>query len=335
MSEYLEIISELRPKNGQKFAIADVNDLRGGYIQVETLEEMEALTLTNKLKYGMLCYVKYVNTDLHMYIYRDEWEIWEGQGGSGGGGLSLVTVKDLEELETKTGLQVKGQLVFVNDLDDLRFWNGQYWESFRKIYIQSTPPDDKGGIWIDTSEKGFERSTDVIQEMLKVINILQQKVKRLMYMQTEIDPGDFTNNQSTIYDGEDSIEPDLDGSSEEEDNQQHFDDGQVELIDSPEPDNLNYSPNTKVIKVKSGTQAYMKAHKDDFAERELLWCYDTQTLWIKDPKTYQLIKIGATGIDDGGEDEPIVDDIMNGIIQKTEKIVGIEFADMANNSNLY
>jgi len=135
MSEYIEIISELRPKNGQKFAIADVNDLRGGYIQVETIEEMEALTLTNKLKYGMLCYVKYVNTDLHMYIYRDGWEIWEGQGGSGGGGLSLVTVKDLEELETKTGLQVKGQLVFVNDLDDLRFWNGQYWESFRKIYI--------------------------------------------------------------------------------------------------------------------------------------------------------------------------------------------------------
>jgi len=108
MSEYIEIISELRPKNGQKFAIADVNDLRGGYIQVETIEEMEALTITNKLKYGMLCYVKYVNTDLHMYIYRDGWEIWEGQGGSGGGGLSLVTVKDLEELETKTGLQVKG-----------------------------------------------------------------------------------------------------------------------------------------------------------------------------------------------------------------------------------
>jgi hypothetical protein len=32
MSEFLEIISEFRPKNGQKFAIADVNDLRGGYI---------------------------------------------------------------------------------------------------------------------------------------------------------------------------------------------------------------------------------------------------------------------------------------------------------------
>jgi len=58
MSEFLEIISEFRPKNGQKFAIADVNDLRGGYIQVNTINEMNAFLSTNKLKYGMLCYVK-------------------------------------------------------------------------------------------------------------------------------------------------------------------------------------------------------------------------------------------------------------------------------------
>jgi hypothetical protein len=32
MNKFIEIISELRPKNGQNFAIADVNDLRGGYI---------------------------------------------------------------------------------------------------------------------------------------------------------------------------------------------------------------------------------------------------------------------------------------------------------------
>ena len=121
----------------------------------------------------MLCYVKYVEDDIHMFIYRDQgWEVWEGQGGSGGGGLSLVVVTDLVELATKTALQVRGQLVYINSLDDLRFWNGQYWESFRKIYIQDTPPDDKGGIWIDTSEKGYNSSSDVIQDMLRVINIL-------------------------------------------------------------------------------------------------------------------------------------------------------------------
>jgi hypothetical protein len=109
MNGYLEIISELRPKNGQKFAIADVNDLRGGYIQVTSLSEMQDLLTTNKLKYGMLCYVKEVPDDIHMFIYRGEhWEIWEGQGGSGEGGLSLVVVEDLEELATKTALQMRG-----------------------------------------------------------------------------------------------------------------------------------------------------------------------------------------------------------------------------------
>lgn len=335
MNKYIEVISEFKPKNGQQFAIADVNDLRGGYIQVETIEEMEALLSTNKLKYGMLCYVKVVPTDMHMYIYRNQWELWEGQGGSGGGGLSLVQVENLEELVTKTGLQVKGQIVYINDIDDLRFWNGQYWESFRKIYIQSTEPDDKGGIWIDTSERGFTRSTDIIQDMLRVMNILQQKVERLMYMQTEIDPGDFTNNQSTSLDGEESERPNY-GTSEEEDNETQYNNSQVEIKDGPEPDDLDFSPNTKVIKVKSGTQAYMKAHEEDFAERELLWCYDTQTLWIKDPKTYKLVRIGATG---GGSEEEIDDDIMDGIIQKTigqyKRITGIEFADMENESNLY
>jgi hypothetical protein len=81
----------------------------------------------------------------------------------------------------------------------------------------------------------------------------------------------------------------------------------------------------------------MKNHAEDFAERELLWCYDTQTLWIKDPKTLQLIKIGATG--SGGSDEPIIDDIMDGIIQETisnyKRITGIEFVDMMNSNNLY
>jgi hypothetical protein len=172
MNKFLEIISEFRPKNGQSFAIADVNDLRGGYIQVTTIDEMNAFLLTNKLKYGMLCYVKEVSDDTHMFIYRgNQWEIWEGQGGSGGG-LSLVVVEDLEELATKTALQMRGQIVYVNSLDDLRFWNGQYWESFRKIYIQDTPPDDKGGIWIDTSEEGYTSSSDIIQDMLRVINIL-------------------------------------------------------------------------------------------------------------------------------------------------------------------
>ena len=337
MNQFLEVISEFRPKNGQKFAIADVNDLRGGYIQVNTIEEMNTFLLTNKLKYGMLCYVKYVEDTNHMFIYRGTWEVWEGQGGSGGGGLNLVVVEDLTELESKTALQTKGQLIYVESIDDLRYWNGQYWESFRKIYIQDTPPEDKGGIWIDTSEKGYTSSSDVVQNMLAVISLLQQRIKRLEYFYKEIDPGDFTNNQSTSLDGQPSYEPQY-GTSVEEDSAAQQENMQTEPTEAGEPTDINdtYSPNTKVLKVKSGTQAYMKAHADVFAERELLWCYDTQTLWIKDPKTLQLIRIGATS---GSEEDPQLDDIMDGIIQETisnyKRITGIEFVDMKNNQDLY
>jgi hypothetical protein len=58
MGQYIETISQFVPKNGANLAIADVNDLKGGYIQVNTRTEMIAfLQYTNRLKVGMLCFV--------------------------------------------------------------------------------------------------------------------------------------------------------------------------------------------------------------------------------------------------------------------------------------
>jgi len=77
----------------------------------------------------------------------------------------------------------------------------------------------------------------------------------------------------------------------------------------------------------------MIKHKDNFLPAELLYSYNTRELWLKDPKTYQLIKIGATG---GGSDEPEPEeDIMNGIIQSGDYIASISFVDMVNNSKHY
>jgi ABC-type glycerol-3-phosphate transport system substrate-binding protein len=148
----IEIISELLPKNNAKFALMDVNNLRGGYIQVNTLEEMEAfLEYKDRLKEGMLCYVKEISTRDHMYQYKGGlWTVWEGQGGSGGGTGSIV-IDTLEELE-HPDYHLTGLIAFIKELDTLYYYNGDFWESFSRIYIQNTPPDDKGGIWIDTSE---------------------------------------------------------------------------------------------------------------------------------------------------------------------------------------
>lgn len=339
MSEFIEVISQIKPKNNNTFAIADVNDLRGGYIQVDTVQEMEAFKSTNKIRDGMLCYVKDTSTKNHMYqYYNGDWNVWIVQG-EGGGGMSIIVVNTLYELYTNPDLQVKGQIVYVNEVQEIRYYNGKNWESFSKIYIQDTPPQDKGGIWIDTSEnKEHMSSSTVIQDLLKVIFILQEKVARLEFaFNNQIDCGDFTNNQYNAYDGAENEEPDY-GTSEEEDDKIQEENKDMALADAPEPTEYNdYLPNAKHICIKSGTEAEMQKNKDDFLPKELLWCYDTQTLWIKDPKTYKLIKIGSTGGE--GPVDPEIPDYMEGILTELingkDKIVGIEFADMSNKELAY
>lgn len=349
MGEYIEVISQIIPKNNSNFAIADVNDLKGGYIQVSTMQEMEAFLATNKLKEGMLCYVKNSPTNNHIYKFENgAWDVWKVQTGGGGGGsgegMSVVIVESLQELLDREDLRVQGQIVFVDDIDQLRYYTGVYWESFSKIYIQDTPPEDTGGIWIDTSENKEHLTTNtVIQELLQVVHILQEKVKKLEFaFECQIDSGDFRNNQYYAYDGAENEEPNY-GTSEEEDNEEQENNKDFVLADSPEPvEYEKYLPNAKHICIKSGTYAEMQANKDDFLPKELLWCYDTQALWIKDPKTYKLIEIGKAGggVDPGPDPDPeymegILTEVIGGGSQAKTKIIGIEFADMTNKENTF
>lgn len=342
MSEYIELHAELRPKNGRNFAIGDVNDLRGGYIQVDTMAQMEAFKSTNKLKQGMLCYVRVTPDENHMFQYVDgEWTIWKvNTEGGGGSSVSIVVVDTLADLDNED-LKTKGQLVFVNEVLELRFYNGTEWESFNKIYIQDTPPSDVGGIWIDTSElKGHLNSNNVIAELLQVIHILEEKVKVLEFAVLNThDYGDFTNNQRYAYDGyENPVEPNY-GTSEEEDDEQQMLNKDIQLADSPEPTEYeDWTPNGKHLQIKSGTYKEMITNKDDFLPRELLLCYDTNELWYKHPTSYKLIKIGGGGSTPDPEPED-VDGILTEVIgsgstAKT-RIVGIEFADMADKNNVF
>lgn len=146
MNEYIEVIGQLKPKNNRNFAVADVNDLKGGYIQVDSISEMQAFLSTNKLKEGMLCFVKSVPDGIHMYQFRGAtWVPWIVEGGGSGGGSSLKVVDFLSDL-TNPDLQITGQLVYVKEVDDLRCYTGSVWRSFSRIYIQNSAPDDKSGI---------------------------------------------------------------------------------------------------------------------------------------------------------------------------------------------
>ena len=66
MGEYIELIGQLKPKNNGNFPIADVNDLRGGYIQLEEYIELSSLP-EGKLREGMLAYVDQTG---HIYQYK-------------------------------------------------------------------------------------------------------------------------------------------------------------------------------------------------------------------------------------------------------------------------
>ena len=325
MSNYIELIAQLKQKNGANFPLVDTLDLLGGYVQVSTFNDLQQFP-SSKIREGMLAYV--INSTVqHLYMYKNGgWAAWAGNDQTG---VSVVTSDtDL------TPLQSTGQLVFISDIKTLNYYDGSSWQTVPKIYIQSTEPIDKTGIWIDTSDQSqYTESSDVIQDLLKVISILQQKVAKLEFaFQNEIDSGDFTNNQLNYYNNSTATEPNY-GTSESVDNTQQELNLNAVLADSAEPTEYDsYLPNAKHICIKAGTYAQMVANKGDLLPKELLWCYDTQTLYIKDPKTTKLVKIGSTT---NTNDDTTMDGILTEIINSNTKITGIEFIDINNKDNTY
>lgn len=341
MSEYIEIIGQIKPKNNQTFAIADVNDLKGGYIQVNSISEMQSFLSTNKLKEGMLCYVKTVSDGNHMYQYKGNmWVVWESNNsGPGSGGMTLKVVDNLIDL-SNDDLKMLGQIVFVKETDDLRYYSGSIWKSFSRIYIQPVAPEDKGAIWIDTSEdKVFLDSNNVIQNLIQVINVLQNKIRKLEWaFESQMDFGSFSNNKYNEYNDKPNEEP-VFGTDEEEDLQEQSQNLVNSVIEDIEPvEAKNMIPNATHLCIKSGTYSEMIKNSSDFLPKELLWCYDKKQLWIKDPLTLKLIQIGSSS-GEGDVDIETMEQILTEVIgtgsSAKTKIVGIEFADMTNKNLTY
>lgn len=340
MSKNIEIITQIVPKNDANFAVVDVNDLKGGYIQVNTNAEMQNfLKYTNRLKTGMLCFVANEKT---FYQYMNEkWSIWQVKSGAS---LELQSVDTMDDLYG-TSLETRGQVVYVVDLNALRWYDGTTWQSFSKIYVQDTEPDDVNGVWLDTSEdSSINKSESTVTQLLKMINVLARRISILEYRNQQLQSGTFENNMYNLYDEIEGIDPgddingevnekDADGTTEEEEMEEAEMLANTLLADSEEPTTYKDTlPNVKHIQIKYGTYSDMQKYKNNFLPAELLYCYNTRELWIKDPKTYQLIKIGATG---GSGDDDTDDETMNGIIQNGDYIGSISFVDMVNSNKHY
>lgn len=353
MNGKIELISQIAPKNNGNFAIADVNELRGGYIQVETVDEMQLYVTKyiDRLREGMLCYVKESPYRDHIYqLLNGEWVIWAGQGShtlATGQRVSVSTYQTLSALEADPGVQGIGELAFCLETDDLRYYDGTSWKTFNRIYVQDTPPSDFGGIWIDTSdEHRFDKSPDIVQTLLKSIAILQRRLQKVEYaFNCQMDFGGPDNNNYHAFNDTEGIEPDIlikdeliedfGGSSEEQDNNGQQGNQGVVIADSPEPvEYKDWVPNGRHLQIKGGEWADIQKYQDEFAPRELIWCETNQSLYIKDSKTLKLIKIGSVGGNSDTPDIPI-DDIMEGIIQSGQSIASIEFVDISNSNKKY
>ena len=112
----VEIIDQLTQKNNGKFPIVDSNNVKGGYYQVNTLEERNNIPMERR-KEGMLCWVKNFSTYiLSGGITNNNWQVFEtssGGSGSGSGNGSLVA-ETKEQIST-----LKGSVgVFIYVLND-------------------------------------------------------------------------------------------------------------------------------------------------------------------------------------------------------------------------
>ena len=210
----------------------------------------------------------------------------------------------------------------------MRWWNGTTWETFTRIYVQATAPDDTGGIWIDTSTTDLPAdASTALKDLISIITILQEHLNRVLWaFDSEIDLGDATNNKYTAYTGQTIIEPTY-GTSVTDDAATAAE-NIVNGVLSTEP--TADTPNGRAIRVKRGTYAQIQANLKNILDYEQVWCTDKEILYIVVNNTLKVI--GSTT---GGTTDTTVDGILTSTINGATKITGIEMVDLDATGNTY
>lgn len=91
----VEIISELKQKGGQQFALIDANNIRGGFYQVEQLSDRDNIPEMRR-KNGMFCFVE--NDPNKIYTYQLLNGVWVSATLGGGGNANIVVLEEEEYL---------------------------------------------------------------------------------------------------------------------------------------------------------------------------------------------------------------------------------------------
>lgn len=117
----IELIDTITPKNGQNFAIALSNEIKGGIHQKNSFDEMLAIP-TERRQAGMICYVK---AD-QFYKLEDDLITWTGLGS-----LEDTKAKEYDTLEDLKGIMPSvGQFVYIKEDTNMYYWDGEQWVVF-------------------------------------------------------------------------------------------------------------------------------------------------------------------------------------------------------------
>ena len=192
------------------------------------------------------------------------------------------------------------QLISWENRNNSRGWSvvqGGSGDGGTNIVISDTPPLDTNDIWADDSEKSIpEYVNEDLQSLIQAVNAIQQQIKKYEYaFNNQLSSGDFTNNTA---DAITSIEPEQPAEYTEEQNLKY-----IGTNTAREPEYPAYSetmiPNLKHLCIKAGKYTDLLANQDKFLNNELLWCTDTQRLYIKSEGNLVWINKSGGG---GGED---------------------------------
>ena len=134
----VEVISQIKQKNGLGFPIVDSNDLKGGLYSLDNYQDLSSIPDIRK-KEGMLVYIK--NGFNHWYQWlNNSWKIFELTLTQNAGGF--YTVPDTSFLEQEQ-YKVNGLVLAVESNSTLYIYNGNQWKEFGyndsiPIYTQTT-----------------------------------------------------------------------------------------------------------------------------------------------------------------------------------------------------
>lgn len=174
-------------------------------------------------------------------------------------------------------------------------------DSGTNIVISETPPLDTNDIWADDSEKSIpEYVNEDLQSIIQAIAALQKAVRRYEYaFNNQLSSGDFTNNTADVIT---KVTPEKPAEYTEEVSTLNY----IGTNTPRDPEYPEYSetfiPNLKHLCIKAGKYVDLIENKDKFLNNELLWCTDTQRLYIKSEGN--LVWINKTSGGGGGGEDP-------------------------------